>query len=205
MGGTPVSMSTSDMVEAISRGQLDCIMGPLAWLGSYPIADLTKYIYNFDIGAFNSVGVMLMNRDVWEKLSPDEKKAVWEAMPGSDARTTLSGYMGEFLGAIELAKKNHITITGPSAETRALATKHRESEIKKVVEEAKKIGDKDPKKIVDAYVRNLAKWEKIIKDAGLDKVVPSKDLTEADIKRALPIYTDLLRKHIYDKVDYSKL
>ena len=204
MGGTAVSMSTSDMVEALSRGQIDCIMGPLAWLKSYPISDIVRSVFNFDIGAFNSVAVLLMNRGSWEKLSADNKKALWQAAPGMGSRATITGYIGESLDALALAKKQNITFTGPSEETRQLAKKHRANEIQAVIKEAKKIGTSNPEKIVQAFVDNLAKWEKIIHDAGLDNVTGSPTTKREALAHAVPIYTELLREHIYDKVDYTK-
>ena len=205
MGGTAVSMNTSDMVEAISRGQLDCIMGPLAWLKSYPISDIVTHVFNFDIGAFNSVGVLLLNRKVWDKLTADNKRALWHAAPGIAARTTLLGYDGEYLDAINIAKKRNIVLTGPSPSTVALAKKHAKSEVAAVIASSKKLGVKNPEKITQAYLKNLKKWEKIAKEAGIDTVVPSPKLTHEQLEKTVPIYTELLRKHVFDKVDYNKL
>jgi TRAP-type C4-dicarboxylate transport system substrate-binding protein len=205
MGGTAVSMSTSDMVEALSRGQIDCIMGPLAWLKSYPISDIVTHVFNFDIGAFNSVAALLMNRATWDKLSPENKKALWQAAPGIDARATILGYLGEYLDAIELAKKHNIALAGPNAETRKLAKVHATTEVQAVIAASKKINTTNAEAIVAAYMKNLAKWEKIIHDAGLDRIAGSPDVTRDELKKAVPIYTELLRKYVYDKVDYNKL
>lgn len=205
MGGTAVSMSTSDMVEALSRGQIDCIMGPLAWLTSYPIADVVTHVFDFDIGAFNSVAALLMNRATWDKLSADDKKALWHASPGIGARATILGYTGEYLDAIDVIKKQKIKFAGPSAETRALAEKHRATEVQAVVAGLNKLGVKDSAKLVETYMNNLTKWEKIIKEAGLDKFEVSPNTTREQLKQAVPIYTELLRKNVYDKVDYNKL
>lgn len=205
MGGTAVSMSTSEMVEALSRGQIDCIMGPLAWLKSYPLQDIVTSVFNFDIGAFNSVAALLMNRSAWDNLSAENKKALWKEAPAIGARSTILGYLGEYLDAIDMAKKQNINLVGPSAATRALAKKHRTNEISAVIAEAKRVGVANPDKIVQAYISNLDKWEKIIKDAGLEGIVASPDLSRAELERATPIYTDLLRKHVYDKVDFNKL
>lgn len=204
MGGTAVSMSTSDMVEALSRGQIDCIMGPLAWLKSYPIADVVTHIFNFDIGAFNSVASLLMNRNSWDKLTAENKKALWNASPGIAARATLQGYNGEFLDSIELAKKHNIVFTGPSDATREFARKHRINELQAVKDGLKKIGVSDSDRLVQAFVTNLEKWEKIIAEAGLEKTSVSPS-SKADLDKAVPAYTELLRKHVYDKVDINKL
>ncbi|MBW8637871.1 C4-dicarboxylate TRAP transporter substrate-binding protein [Hoeflea sp. WL0058] len=205
MGGTPVSMSTSDMVEGISRGQIDCIMGPMAWLNSYPIEDIVESVYNFGIGAFNSIGVLLLNRDVWDGLSDAQQQALWAASPGIVARTTIKGYMGEYLEALNAAEQNGITVLVGGDEIDEFAVTHAESEAVAVAEEARKIGVDNPEPIIDAFIKNLRKWQKLTEEAGIADVVPSPELTQAELDRALPIYEQLLRENVYDKVDPSKL
>ena len=88
LGGIPVSLSINDMVEGLSRGLVDCIVGPIAWLKSYPIADDVNYIYAYNIGAF-SFATMVINRDKWDGLDVSQKQALWGAQSGVSARTVV--------------------------------------------------------------------------------------------------------------------
>jgi TRAP-type transport system periplasmic protein len=50
MKATPVSMTVSDFVEALRRGMVDCVMGPVAFFQAYPIADSVTHIYDYGRG-----------------------------------------------------------------------------------------------------------------------------------------------------------
>ena len=68
MGGTPVSMSGSDMIEALQRGQIDCAIGPLAWVKAYSIGEHIKYVLDFPMGNFAAAAHFVMNRGAWDAL-----------------------------------------------------------------------------------------------------------------------------------------
>lgn len=193
MGGSPQAMDSGEMIEAISRGQLDCILGAFAWLKDYPIADSIKSIYALRKGA-TAVDLFVMNRDSWKSLSKAQQMAMLKAMPGAIARVTVEGYMGSDLKAAALAKSKHIPVYHPDKTFNDMYRKFQKKELGVVIERAKKRGAKDPAQIVAAIQKNEAKWEKII---GKED--------RSDLKALTARYEKLLWEHIYSKLDPAKI
>ncbi|MGE0747740.1 MAG: hypothetical protein AB7K86_20940 [Rhodospirillales bacterium] len=205
LGGTPVNMTTGDMVEAMARGQIDCIVGPVAWLKAYPMADSVKSIYSYNLGSLAGVGLLVMNAKVWDGLSDDDQRKIWAQQPGGVARTVLSGYMGDDGRARKLAKQHDIPIYKAEPALYDMWREFRKSEYARTIEDAKTLGVKEPEKIADAFLKVLEKWDGLIETAGLEKMVEDAGDDEAKLTAATRVYEDLIRKNIYDKVDPTKL
>jgi TRAP-type transport system periplasmic protein len=189
MGATPVGMTSQDMVEALGRGQIDCAMGPVAWLVAYPIQDSVTHILEYGAGVYPGIGFMSMNLAAWNELSTDEKKVILRALPGAAARVNF-GYAADGHKARALAAEKKITHTQLNeADVADFLAKHRENEKKVIAENARKRGVKNPEKIIDAYLANLEKWEGIMKQVGDD---PDK-------------YAAALWEHVYSKLDPAKM
>lgn len=199
-GAVPVSMTPGDMIEAINRGQIDCIAGFNAWYKSYPVRDSVKWIYSYPMGDTSVVSFMLMNLGTWKGLTLDQKKAVIAALPQASANI-VGGYIEEAFDALDLAKKNGVTITNAGASLDANWNQYKPDEIKAIVAAAKKAGSKDPQRVIDIYLKNVEKWRKLIKDAGLEDVRASAPNRPSDIKGAMAKFATLLREHIYSKID----
>jgi TRAP-type C4-dicarboxylate transport system substrate-binding protein len=190
IGGVPVSMTSGDMIEAIERGQIDCIVGPIAWVKRYPILDSVKYVLDYPFGTFPLVGLLVMNLDAWKAHSPAQKAAVLKASPGAIARVMIDGYMADAdkARAAVRAKKGASLVKG-GKDFDSVLRQHRKKDMAVVIARAKKRGVKNPRKIVDAYLGNLAKWEKIMSGTNRDSAS----------------YSKLLWEKIYVRIDPSKL
>lgn len=193
MGATPVSMTSGDMIEAIARGQLDCIFGSFAWLKAYPIEDSVKSIYAIRRGA-TTVSLFVMNRDSWKDLGADKQKLMLKNMPATIARTMIDGYMGDDLKAQALAKKMDISVVKPEDKAYQIYKEFQARDADVVVERAKKRGAKNPQQIVDSILKSYGEWEK--KLAGLDR---------SDLKKLSDAYAKALWDDIYSKIDPAKL
>jgi len=78
LGGTPVSMSSSDGYEALQRGILDCSPIDPVLAHGWKYDEVAKYFINVPIGA--SFGHMIaMNRKSYEKLDP-QTRAILEGL-----------------------------------------------------------------------------------------------------------------------------
>ncbi len=179
IGGVPVSMTSGDMIEAIERGQIDCIVGPIAWVIRYPILDSVKYVLDYPFGTFPLVGLLVMNLDAWKAHSPAQKAAVLKASPGAIARVMIDGYMADAdkARAAVRAKKGASLVKG-GKDFDSVLRQHRKKDMAVVIARAQKRGVKNPRKIVDAYLGNLAKWEKIMSGTNRDSASYSKLLWE---------------------------
>ena len=189
MGGTPVSMSASDMIEALQRGQIDCAVGPLAWVKAYSIGEYIKYVLDFPMGNFAGAAHFVMNRAAWDALPLEHKKAILEAMPNSGATTTIDGYAKDEKTAIEMVRSSGGVFTKGGKEFADLLASHRKSEMATIIAGAKKRRVKDPNKVIAAYRANVTKWEKLLTGNTRDTAT----------------FQALLQEHIYSRIDPAKL
>lgn len=205
MGGTPVSMTMSDVPEAIKRGQIDCIIGPMAWIKSYPIEDSIKSVLNYQFGSYSGLGLVVMNRAAWDAYSPDQKRTVWKALPGAIARTVVKGYIGDDIAAKKLATKIGISVSPADDTIKKLWADHKKNEFATAVKNATKLKAKNPEGIASAYQKNITKWTKIVADAGLSDMLAAAGPDPSKLDAATAVYQQLMEKHIYSKIDPTKL
>lgn len=205
LGGTPVSMTMSDVPEAIKRGQIDCIVGPVAWIKSYPIEDSVTHVWNYGFGSYSGLGLFVMNREAWDAYSDEQKRTFWSEVPGAVARTVIEGYMGDDLRSRQMAKKLGIKITPADESIRQLWERHKKADLDTVIENAKKLNVENPERIVNAFLERIDKWEKLIADAGLENMIAAANPDEGELKPATAKYEQLLREEIFSKIDPTKL
>ena len=204
LGGVPVSLSLSDMVEGLSRGLVNCIVGPIAWLKSFPISDEVKYVYAYNVGAF-SFATMVINRDSWDRFDDGQKNALWQAQPGLSARNVVQLYIADAIRARILAKEKNIPIVEGAEDLNAFWEEFKKTEVDTVNEMSMDMGVEDPQSISESFVRNIAKWEAIISASNLTETLDMDEVDEDRLLAAVDEYTQLLRVNIYDKIDPLQL
>ena len=184
LGATPVNITYGEIFEAMQRGQIDCVLGSLAWMENYSLKDVTNYVLEAPFGSTRGLGLMTVNKDVWEGLPADQRKALLDNMGGM-----ISGAVHGYLEQDEEAKKNAmakgVVFEQPSAAFSAAlepSPKFKQENLDK----AASLGVKDPQKIADSFNAVLPKWQKIAEEVGMDK----------------DAYAKALQREIYDKVDY---
>jgi len=168
VGAVPVGGSPAAAVEALQRGSMDCIVGPIEWLQGFGLWDITKHVLDAPLAIQPTPSSMVINRDVWKKLSKAERAALIKQGPGLVVGVTVRGYMAEDLAVRAEAAKRGVTITEASAEVRKALAGHKVKEPKIIAESAKKEGVKDPEAIIKAHLANVEKWEKIHAKIGDD-------------------------------------
>lgn len=189
MGATPVRMGIPDMPGALERGQIDCVIGPVAWIKSYGLVDTVKSILEFPMGAYPAAHLVVMNLEIWKARSTQEKKVLLRHFSRAMARAIVDGYLKfDDLGRAAVKSKG-VPIFKGGNEFANLMAKHKKNEIAKIVVQAGKRGVKDPKKVIDAYLRNLDKWQKIMAGVG----------SSADA------FDQALWANLYSKLDPEKL
>lgn len=168
VGAVPVGGSPAAAVEALQRGSMDCIVGPIEWLQGYGLWDITKHVLDAPLAIQPTPASLVINRDVWQKFSKAERAALIKRAPSLVAGVTIHGYMGEDAEVRAEAAKRGVTVTEASAEARKALASHKANEPKIVAESAMKEGVKDPETIIKAFTANVAKWEKIHARIGDD-------------------------------------
>ena len=146
-----------------------------------------------------------MNRDAWDSYSDAQKRKMWDVQPGAIARGMIDGYLGDDLTSRAMAKKLGIPITPAGADVAPLWEKHKKNELATVIGNAKKLGVKNPEKIVNAMLDNIDKWTKIIAASGLSDTIAKAGLDKDALGPASEKYRKLLVEHIYSKIDPLKL
>lgn len=189
MKATTVNIPPNEGAEAMQRGAVDCAHGSVAWLKSFGYIDVTKHVIDFSFGFPRGLGMFVMNRDAWNSLSLDEKKAMLKHLPAASARATIIGYIGEDAESKKDGMARGITFRKPGGEFDELMAKYRVEERNRVIEDSKSLGVKDPEKIALAFEKILPKWEKLAKD--IDENVDK--------------FAAALKTEIYDKIDPGKL
>ncbi len=74
LGATPKPVPMNEIYEAMARGVVDGSMTPIETLRSFRLAEVAKYVTkSWQIGNVYTFYVV-MNKKVWDRLSPSEKK-----------------------------------------------------------------------------------------------------------------------------------
>ncbi|MGX1308133.1 TRAP-type C4-dicarboxylate transport system substrate-binding protein [Amorphus suaedae] len=196
MNASPVGMSSSDMIEAIQRGQIDCIIGPTGWITNYKIEADIKSIIDFPMGVYMGAAHVILNRDVWSRFSDSEKEAMLAAAPEAISGATILGYFAEGQAARAAAAENGIAIHPGGAEFADLLTEFKKEEMDAIRTAAEERGVKDPDAIIDAFLKNVEKWNGIMAAANIDR---------DDLEAADAAYSKILWDELYSKLDPDKI
>ncbi|MGI9380878.1 MAG: C4-dicarboxylate TRAP transporter substrate-binding protein [Methyloligellaceae bacterium] len=189
VGGVPIGGPPTKAVQALQKGSMDCIVGPISWLQSFGLWDITKHVLDAELALQPTPSSFVVNRNSWKAMSAAERKAHVTHAPMLVANTVIKGYMTEDSDVRAAAKKRGIVITRAGAGMEKALSAHKEKELTVVPTSAKDQGVKDPNAIVKAHLENVAKWEKIYAKTGDD---PAK-------------FAQALWDEVYSKINPDKL
>jgi TRAP-type C4-dicarboxylate transport system substrate-binding protein len=149
-----------DSYELISGGVMDGTLFPAESTESFKIDKLIRYATTFPGGLYNTSFVFMMNPAKYDKLSPEDKKAV-DAISGEyAARIFGRGWDRVDRRALALMQANNVVITKADAKfVNEVKTRTARLEAK-WVEEAKAKGLPDPAKVLSEFRAEIAKQEK---------------------------------------------
>lgn len=79
-GATPVSVPAPEIYDSLQKGVIDGGVFPVAAIKDFNIVDLVDYV---TIGNFNtSLFYVSMNKDSWDRISPEDQKLIEENLLG---------------------------------------------------------------------------------------------------------------------------
>ena len=160
LGGTPVNMGAGDMYEALERGQLDCVVGPIAWLRQYSLGEVIGSVVGEPLGVLGGLGLVTWNRDTWDGLGDEQQQAVLREMPGVIARATVDGYMADD-NDVRAEYEGSVAFNDSVPEIREALDRINAEGLPDIIAAAEARGATDPAAIVEAYQRNLAHWQQL--------------------------------------------
>lgn len=188
VGATGVNMPSSEMYESLSRGILSGAMYAVGGLKTHGLADVAKQVVMLNLGSFRAGNLYAFNRDVWSKLTPEQRTAVFKAISVAVVRTVNEYHKGD-KEALEIAKQKKIPILDPDPGLAKLREQFVEKDLPNVIANAQKtLGVSDAKAFVEKYKELYAKYEKLVKPIESD---PAK-------------LSDLLYQEVYAKLDPAK-
>lgn len=167
-GAVPVSITTSEMYEAMQRGQADCTVGSASWLNDYNLKDVVRSVVDAPLGAYMGSQIFNMNADVWSDLSDEHRAAVLENLPGLVADIVFAN-VTDSEAALETLKAEGVPLTpGDEALTTSLQ-EIRAGEYDKAIADGEEAGIASIADVVGRLRDNVEKWRAIVAETGDDK------------------------------------
>lgn len=183
VGGVPVNMENSEAYQAMQRNQLDCVLGPIAWMKVLSLGELTGAVVDIPTGSYFAGSLFNFNEREFKKLSPANRKALINASATGIANAVFN-YMDDDAEVAKSARERGVKFLKP---TDALVAKRQaflDGQKARLLEKAKgKV--KNPEVLFDALLKNMDRWQGIIGDGELTREQ----------------YAELLREHIYNKME----
>ncbi len=190
MGATAVVLGANDIYEAISQGQLDGNTHTLDVLKSLSIGEVTDYLLDAPIGVYIGNNMFNLNRDVWNDMSPADRKSFLLAGGSSVAWTTVT-YWGENQELFRNPSSVGVEIVEPSDAVRKASDAFRANDLKAVAKtNREKFGVMDAEAQLAIINGLVDKWVKLTADVD---VTDTKAISE------------LFVREIFSKVDPARL
>jgi TRAP-type C4-dicarboxylate transport system substrate-binding protein len=191
-GATPVSATLPEAVQLLQRGGLDCQFGVHTWLKIFGYADFAKNLTDYPLGITGPAIGMLMNRDTWNKFTPDQKRIHMRQAARLSAELALGQFVIEneaILNEIKQTKNVQVLSVSNPAEWSAVTEKYDVAQREKNIANARNFGVANPAAVLDAYAKAREKWAKMSPGIGRD----------------IDKFSEALWNEVYSKADPSKL
>ena len=190
-GAVPIASTLPESLTLLQRGGMDCMHSNWSWLQTFGYGDFAKYITDYPMSLSGPAIGMMINRDVWNGFTTEQKKIhlrkaayISAAQAAEDFGTEQQRYLDKVM-----KEKGVKMVKAEAAGFADLVSRFDKVQRDSVIAASKKFGVKDPGAIIDAYKKNLKKWQ------GLTKNIGNGDTEEL---------TKLIWEHIYSKVDPGK-
>lgn len=190
MGAVPVALPPQELTLALERGGLDCAVMALNWMVSFGVQDVAKHVLDFSMGSSRGLGLIVMRRQSWDRLTSEQRKILWKHAPLASARAVATSYVALDKRYRETAKEKGITFYQAGSDFEKVRDQVLAEERKAIISAIEAQGAKNVPAVVDAFLRNLDKWRKISGD---------------EIKDDPDAYARALEREVYSKLDPEKL
>lgn len=191
LGGTAVNITSSEIYEALQRGQADCALGPTPWLKTYSLWDLVKTVTDSGVGTYHGTNYINLNTDSWKELSDEEKSAMTRHL-ASAVRDMAEVYEADDISIKKEAQEKGIKWVAVGDDFAPAIEKFRAGDVERVIETARSRGVENPEPIVELFEKNVQKWTEIVNDIGSGTWGAEQWKT----------YEAKLQSEVFDKVQY---
>jgi TRAP-type C4-dicarboxylate transport system substrate-binding protein len=189
-GATPIGVTLIETVGLLQRGGVDCANGAPDWLKSLGYGEFTKYVVDYPLGMIGPSHPLMISRDAFHKMTPEQKTVHLRASARLAAVHTIGNFIIKNEESYAYAmEKMGVQKVAVGKDFDELMAQYKAIERERNVKVAKGFGVADPDSILDAYVKATEKWQRLSRDVGRD--------TDK--------FTDALWREVYSKIDPEKL
>jgi TRAP-type C4-dicarboxylate transport system substrate-binding protein len=168
LGGVAVLLPPPEIASALSGGQIDCAVGPNAWLADYSLWDSVKQVIDLDLGVYHGLGLFVTNAKTLASFTPQERKAYVGLMAKYGVIAT-DRYVEQQREVRETAAKRGIQFFKPGKDFTDALAKFRAEDLPRLAEDFKARGVADPDKLMKQHLAAIDKWTKIVEKTGGDR------------------------------------
>ena len=189
-GMVPVGATLVEAVGLLQRGGLDCQHGIIDWVRTFGYGDVAKYIMDYPLGLSGPALGILMNRDAWNSLTPEQKKVHLKHGAWLSAKMAIGNFIvsnEEALNTVVKDKGVQLIKVGNAFDP--IPENYKKVQRETNVATAKGFGVQDPAAIIDYYEAAVERWRPVSKQIGRD----------------VDKFTDVLNKEVFSKIDPDKL
>src|SRR6056297_1310708 len=83
VGGTPVSVPSSEMFSGLEKGQFDCVFNAANDLKSRSLWDVAKHTTLLEVGSYFAGWEYAMRESRWSELSEEHRHLMLDAIPAN--------------------------------------------------------------------------------------------------------------------------
>jgi TRAP-type C4-dicarboxylate transport system substrate-binding protein len=163
IGMTSVRLTSSEILQAMERGVIDCATAPMEWLVDYSLEDVVTHVFESHSGLALGGGTMWINRKTWNGFTDDERRAFLKALPDHIYRSSMEAYGKPAAEARARAVAKGIKFSdGGAAYKKAWEDYRRSGTIKNMlgVLEKRGVPEDKAKAFVDHVVGTFDRWHK---------------------------------------------
>ncbi len=170
-GATTVQVSLTETVSLLQRGGIDCTTINADWLKSFGYGDFAKNVTDFSLGVSAPIIGFLINRDVWEGFTDDQKRAHLRGASLLTAKHVIENFIVRNQAVMEDQMANNgVKLVAPDdpAAWDQLMSDYLTVQREQAIEFAAGFGVEDPAAFLDAYDAAVEKWRGYSAEIGTD-------------------------------------
>jgi len=176
LGGLPMGLTATEFYTGLSQGTLDCVIGTVAWLNTYGLMDVIKYVVDEPFSPVRPLNQMNINLGKWNRLSQAERKIFTDGLVKLVANSAY-GYVEEHNAARQAGMAAGIQFASPFPGFNEAFQKVMREGSDRFLTLAKEKGvkEQDAQRLLDRYLEIAAQWREIVANAT----------SQADYEKAL--------------------